>query len=316
MMLALGLTLVGAGCFPWPRIGEESRPVVAAPQAVPQTAPIKEPLVALPDTIIPVRNVEIKQSTDQGGLYKCTVSVTYPQFIVSSSTMGDENAESLNKINLAIAERAASSTFGPQDRKVDEMSIKLAASRYVQDCFDERVRMSEKFADYPRDSEWYKNMNVKIEYKGHGVASLSYYYEAYEGGAHPGHMTTFMNVLLKDGSPFTLKDLIEPKNLKDFVRAEKQQILDRSQGDENILFPENEADFKKLAADTSTSPVEEQLATYGDFNSFYLTPTAIITHYNEYEIAPYVSGAQEAVMAYDEIASWLKADGLLGFLTK
>ena len=186
----------------------------------------------------------------------------------------------------------------------------------MQDCFKERVKLSKQFADYPKDSEWYKNMNVKVEYQGHGLASLSYSYEAYEGGAHPGHMTTYMNVLLKDGTPFMLKDIIEPKNLKDFVRAEKQQILDRSQGDENILFPENEADFKKLVADTSTSPVEEQLATYGGFNSFYLTPTAIITHYNEYEIAPYVSGAQEAVMAYDEIASWIKSDGLLGFLIK
>ncbi len=62
---------------------------------------------------------------------------------------------------------------------------------------------------------------------------------------------------------------------------------------------------------------QDQLAAYGLINNFYLTPTAIVTYYNTYEIAPFAAGLITIELPFCEIQNLLSANGpLMPFIEK
>jgi hypothetical protein len=139
---------------------------------------------------------------------------------------------------------------------------------------------------------WYFKATVKVNLLADTLVSLESTAEFFTGGAHGGYGTYFINARPSSGQPVLLKDVFRP-------------------GFEEELRSMAEKEFrKKLNLTDSSSLAEEGFEFPGDefaLNDNYgFTNKGITFVFNIYEIAPYVLGAQEILIPYEEIRELLK----------
>jgi hypothetical protein len=111
--------------------------------------------------------------------------------------------------------------------------------------------------------------------------------EIYTGGAHPSHNTQFYVFDVQNALRLSLADIVQ--DTEDLVQAVEASLC-RDKGVE------------------SGTPLNEAGITFADIehldalpDNFFLTDKGIGFHWNEYEIAPYSTGAIETIVSYDVV---------------
>jgi hypothetical protein len=110
--------------------------------------------------------------------------------------------------------------------------------------------------------------------------------EVYTGGAHPSHNTRFYVFDVKNARRLSVEDVVQ-----DDAEALVQAVEASLCRDKGVApgTPLNEAEI--------TFADKEHLDAAPD--NFFLTDQGVGFHWNEYEIAPYSTGAIETVVLYD-----------------
>jgi hypothetical protein len=201
-------------------------------------------------------------------------TIEYPAFHGLSSEANDSLQKKMS---------AAVDTGNPL---ADSLSFEAAGKRFVKD-FDEAKK------EFPESAMgWYYNARVEVTILSDTLLSLSARNESFTGGAHGGYGTYFININPVTGASLTLRD---------FLKA----------GYEEDLRKIAEQEFRKSLEMSDTTSWAEQGFEFPDdkfqLNSNYgFTSQGILFVFNIYEIGPYVLGAQEFLIPYNKIKSWLK----------
>lgn len=126
------------------------------------------------------------------------------------------------------------------------------------------------------------NLSYNVTFSENCIISL--YFERYEfdGGAHGRTLRDSQSWNLQNNSIIKLEHLINCKEYyTDYIF---HRILEQIEKEKEIYFP----DYEKL------------IKSSFDENSFYCTDDAIIIYYQQYDIAPYVSGIREFPIYYSD----------------
>lgn len=171
-----------------------------------------------------------------------------------------------------------------------EEAVKKYTEKYVSDYRNDLEPMYQKDEDEESIGAWYsyyKGIESHVQLCNALILTYRIDYNEYTGGAHGIYMSTFLNLDLKTLSPIRLDDLFEG----DYKEALTDLLWKQLMADNNV---------------TTRQELEDMgYATTGDLEpigNFYLNPTGITFYYNVYEIAPYVMGATQITLPYEDVA--------------
>lgn len=172
--------------------------------------------------------------------------------------------------------------FSGNDFSVLNLMLKNIANKYLQD-----------FKKYKplKGEDNYLEAGYKIEFANDNLVAVSFSDESFTGGAHPNHSTQTLNFDLKNKKKILLTDIFNPntKYLQKLSQVSKEEL------GENLQFEDG------------IKPVIK------NFSNFLLTKKGLLIYFNEYQVAPYVSGMQEIIISFDELKDFLKKTDLLKF---
>lgn len=252
--------------------------------------PLEESVELVPVTVS-------RKSTPVPGA-SCDVRLTYPR-VVSGVPQN-----TLEQINQSILE-----TVTGTSTPIAPDAVERVADADLAACEDElRTLVGDLGPDASASLERFIWQDMTVELNQDGLLSLSFQTDAYYGGAHPLHHADFLTFDLRTGKTVTLQDLIQTEKLHTFFQMEKRRLL-AERGE--LLFEDQRGEFERFTNTINSPTAEEQQKAYGDFVSFSLTPTALVTMYNEYEIAPYAAGPIRVFLPYVDIKDLLTTDSLI-----
>ena len=286
VLLISGLLLIGAGCFK------------ATPQPQLSDTPARQSDNLSGD--LEISAIEIDKSFILNEVADCRVHISYPN--LNSLDLPDTVTEQANQMIAAFVAR----TLGADDNNNDLQDIERLADNYLDQCGQEIT--TEYTTLSPTDDELYINLkrSVDIVYdvrlNQSSVLSLGLNAYSYLGGAHPNHSFIYLNLDLSGNQLLSLGQLIKSEHLQDFVQYEKQLLLTNQRDN---LYPERIQEFEAIISDQTNLSPEDQTSTYAKWDSFFLTPTSLITYYNTYDIAPYIAGPITVEIPYTDIADYL-----------
>ncbi len=206
---------------------------------------------------------------------KCaSYEVEYPEFKLPSQAANDSLKM---KIALSI------DTGNPE---ADNLSFEVTGKKFLQD-YEKTIKA------FPESAMgWYFKASVNINLLTDTLISLESTSEYFTGGAHSGYGTYFININPHTGSTIKLNHILNG-------------------GYEESLRLIAEKEFRKSLEFTDTTSFAEEGFEFADdrfkLNDNYgFTKEGIVFVFNIYEIGPYVLGAQEVLIPYEEIKGWLK----------
>lgn len=147
---------------------------------------------------------------------------------------------------------------------------------------------------------WDASMQDQVTQDTDGIFAVTLVFNWYMGGAHSNGSGTYLNFDVKTGKPLALTDVIAKDKVLDFEVAEKTALLkDNTDG----LFPEDLVAFHAFLSSPDVATADTFLA---DHPSYSLSPDALTTHYDPYEIAPYTTGPIDVTIPRSELVGILQ----------
>ncbi|MBL4675115.1 MAG: DUF3298 domain-containing protein [Mucilaginibacter sp.] len=202
----------------------------------------------------------------------CTVvSIKYPVF-EKMPMLSDTIVKKLAQLGIM------------NDRKADT-SLALVAKKFIQSYVD--------FKKTDKRSQMFFTMEsyAKVLAQDSSLVALEYGGYNYQGGAHGGSFTGFINWNPKTGKQLELKDIIaegkypELSKIAEGIFRKSEKLSDTSSLARDYFFKDN-----KFALNENYS----------------LTPTGLRFVYNQYEIKPYAAGQTELLVPYSSIKNILR----------
>ena len=216
----------------------------------------------------------------------CEFSLAYPK---TTAGVPQDRMEAMNR----LIQQAAAGT-----------STEQGANTFMELCRQELQDMSEM--DPPSQNlTRFEIHTFSVETNQDGILSLGFHLDGYYGGAHPLHGSVYLTLDTRTGKRLAITDLIASDKLRMFFQAEKFKLLSERR---DTLFEDQQQEFMRFVETIASPTAKEQLDNYGDFSNFYLTPNALVTEYDEYEIAPYAAGPIRVFLPYADIAGFLSAE--------
>ena len=164
-------------------------------------------------------------------------------------------------------------------KQSSELSIDEAIAQYIEDVKTEFH--SDKIANVYHD-----HLTGRAEYGMKNIINYRLLEDVFTGGAHPCELTTILRFNAKTGDFITLDDVFPTSN-----QPKLQDTL-----------------LAKLMKDHNARSMDElhkkgilEMTDMFISNNFALREDSIEFHYNEYDIAPYASGAYTICVSYDEV---------------
>jgi hypothetical protein len=224
----------------------------------------------------------------------CEFNLAYPKIISGVPQ------ERMDAINTLIQEAAVGT------------STEQGATTFIELCKQELTDLSQ--IDPPSQNlTRFEAHTFSIETNQDGILSLGIHLDGYYGGAHPLHGSVYLTLDTRTGKRVGITDLIASDKLRMFFQAEKFKLLSERR---DSLFEDQQQEFMRFVETIASPSTEEQLASFGDFSNFYLTPQALVTEYDEYEIAPYAAGPIHVFLPYADIAGFLSHDSTIKRIMK
>lgn len=160
----------------------------------------------------------------------------------------------------------------------------------------------ERYREYKRDdpdsgSPWGSTYSARIVLNAHGLLSLAFKYDGYQGGGHSNYYTDFINLDAQTGARLELHDVM-------------------SDGYEPLLDSIGEREFRSARK----IPAEKTLLEAGfDFQdnqfraspNFTIEPSGLVFWYNPYDIADWAAGPTKISVSYAEIRDLIRPNGPL-----
>ncbi|RFZ94297.1 DUF3298 domain-containing protein [Mucilaginibacter conchicola] len=202
----------------------------------------------------------------------CTVvSIKYPVFA------------KMPMLNDTIVKKLAQ--LGIMDDRKPDTSLTLVAKKFIQSYVD--------FKKTEKRSQMFFTMDsyAKVLAQDSSLVTLEYGGYNYQGGAHGGSFTGFINWNRKTGKEVTLKEIIadgkypELSKIAEGIFRKSEKLSDTSSLARDYFFKDN-----KFALNENYS----------------LTPTGLRFVYNQYEIKPYAAGQTELLVPYSSIKNILR----------
>ncbi|MBE2280732.1 MAG: DUF3298 domain-containing protein [Ignavibacteriaceae bacterium] len=196
-----------------------------------------------------------------------------------------KNATLYNNVNDSIYSFVAYCAGGDKNKSLDSIfAIQVAGYKEVVGI------------DAEYDHFWDIEITVNEQIDMHGVVSVEGNAYMNTGGAHPNTLVTLLSFDKKTGKIVTINDLIDPSKVEDFRKVVEKyfRLQNKLSATENL----EEAGF--WLTDNKFAIPEE----------FNLTSNGIRFYINTYDIAPYVMGAFEIDVPYNEIKDLLKSGSL------
>ncbi len=184
-----------------------------------------------------------------------------------------------------------------------ESAAKKAIERYYDDLYrQEQEWWTDGLVDFARENKkaaadyggdflpFTVTETNEIVYDGKAFLSIRRDLETYTGGAHGSHAVSCDNFRKSDGSLVKLSELFRDGSYQDVLLEHVAAYIRNS-------LPENAPALYDNWEDTLKSTFDE--------NHFFIDREALTIVYQEYDIAPYTSGAQFFPVAYADISNEL-----------
>ncbi|WPU96294.1 DUF3298 domain-containing protein [Mucilaginibacter sabulilitoris] len=211
----------------------------------------------------------------------CTVvQIKYPVF-TNQQTLNDSVK---HKLTIMFA----------MDGKADS-SIELMSKKFLQAYADFKKN------DARSDMFFTLNSYAKVIFQDSSLAALEVGGYSYQGGAHGGSFTGFINWDTKANKELTLDDLFiagyqdKLKAVAEKIFRKDEKLSDTASLANNYFFKDN-----KFALN----------------DNFSITPTGLKFIYNQYENKPYAAGITTLVIPYSPIKSLLRPNSVVAKYTK
>ncbi|GAA4307372.1 hypothetical protein GCM10023149_00910 [Mucilaginibacter gynuensis] len=176
-----------------------------------------------------------------------------------------------------------------------DTSLKSMAAHFIKSYLDAKK-------DDPRTQMFYTlDSHAKLIAQDSALVALEVGGYTYQGGAHGGSYTGYINWDIKKDKSVTLSDIL--------VAGYNDKLTKIAEG----IFRKNEklSDTASLANDYFFKDNKFALN-----NNFSLTPLGIKFLYNQYEIKPYAAGQTELLVPYGDIKSLLQPNSVVSQYVK
>lgn len=164
-------------------------------------------------------------------------------------------------------------------KQSSQLSIDEAVEQYIEDVK----------ADFRSDeigNAYHEHLTGRAEYGMENVINYRLLEEVFTGGAHPSQQTTILRFNAQTGEFITLDQVFPTLNQS----LLQERLLVKLMKDQNVHSMEEL--HKKGILEMSNMFISNNFALRDDSIEFY---------YNEYDIAPYASGANTICLSYDDV---------------
>ncbi|OKL40511.1 DUF3298 and DUF4163 domain-containing protein [Pontibacter flavimaris] len=167
----------------------------------------------------------------------------------------------------------------------DQLAAARVAEAFVKQQEDFLIAMEE----IPASAAWWLKVKVMAAYQSSAVTTLTVSSSTYAGGAHPNTYLSLQS-FGSNGQKLRLADLVlDTVQLQQLVEQEFRRIRDLEVG-----MPLVEAG---LFVEGNALPLPRQAG---------LTPEGLRLYYNAYEVGPYVFGATDILLTYQQLDDLLR----------
>lgn len=139
-----------------------------------------------------------------------------------------------------------------------------------------------------------------VLFTGHHIMSIVFTGSIYFGGIHPSSWHRSINYDFTTGTRLGLGDLFRP--FTPYLKTIANYCINDLSANEQDLFPEY--------ANDGAAAKEE------NYTDWVITPKGLLIIYEEYQVAPYVSGPQYLLVPYDKLSEIIDPHGPLGLFAK
>lgn len=181
-----------------------------------------------------------------------------------------------------------------------EEAVKKYTEQYVSDYRNDLESMYQKDEQNQEDKasigawySYYKAIESHVQQCNNLLLTYRIDYNEYTSGAHGIYMSTYLNLDLKTLSPIRLDDLFEGDYKEALTDLLWKQLMTN-----NKVSTRQELEDMGYATTGNLEPTE----------NFYLDKAGITFYYNVYDIAPYVMGATQITLPYEEIAPLMNGE--------
>lgn len=189
------------------------------------------------------------------------INIDFPQII------NFENAEIENKVNLFLEE---------------EFKQSIA-------WFDELKTDSSYFLEFGTEMQFTFETGFQVEYNSKEFISIALSHYQFTGGAHGNYFALGYNILMKDGSVLSLKDIIKDDSFDLLAFECELAILEKYEASSLI----------------EAGLFEDEIEILND-QDFYIKPGVLVLQFDPYEIGPWVMGEVTAEIPFEKIKDILK----------
>lgn len=175
-------------------------------------------------------------------------------------------------------------------------NAQLVVDSFTQFATSERAKMiSDADKQAASMNGWYKTTTARIVYQTLSLISAAVHIESYVGGAHPMHITNFIN-LDYTGKKLTWNNILDTGKNQEMVLLNESVLKAIKQ-----ISPGRTWLQEGFLVETDSLPLPQ---------NFAFTKDGLLIFYNEYEIAPYAMGPISYTISYAQLSGILK-EGIL-----
>ena len=174
----------------------------------------------------------------------------------------------------------------------DSVTI-MNVDRFMKGFIEDYKSFTEEFGF--STTGWFVHLKANVLFNKPGYLSLSLNGEVYTGGAHGMNNQYFLNFDPQTGKYLKINELIKEEKQEQLVSIAEEKFRRAYQ----------------LSAEKSLNEAGGFMFPDDQFvltENFALSDSALLFHYNSYEIAPYALGQTDIVILYDEIRDFLNRD--------
>lgn len=235
------------------------------------------------------------------------VKIDYPQVIVGT----DDTV--VQKINEQIEEKVLETFLHYHNRDYYDMnvfhteikanSISDAVHDYFDACqvdFEQRFGVGIEEVSLP-ENHYVARVNIiksTVYLNERGLLSLSLRHQNEYGGAHPIYWEETMTFDTKTGRLLDFGDMFSKKKLSDFYRYEKEQLIKNRRHENQFSEIQRKLEQKNFGPSLYAK-------------KFYLTPSEMVSVYQDYEVTSHAEAEPAVHMKYEELSKFMSSDSPL-----
>ncbi len=188
------------------------------------------------------------------------------------------------------------------DVELDQFSPQEALTSYMDEYKEEYKSLSNMYYEevqrmkddnMPMWYWYYLNLENKIKFTNDSLLSYAVEFSNYTGGAHGSYNVVFTNIDLNNLTTVSEEDIFIPNYQKPLA-----EIIIRR------LMKQNEVDKPEDLLNIGFFNIEEIFPN----NNFWINEEGLNYVFNQYEIAPYVMGAIEVFIPFEDLKDILKPE--------